>query len=148
MRDRKVIKNMISQMSKESLKASRMRNIFVMITIVLASALLTTILMFAAGQSQRTKNALSHRQQVSYYNLTDEQVEILKKDDRIAYQIQIKTGILSEMDGFDIMPYYVSELSNSIKIGELESGKLPEDEDQIALQAAVLKKLGVEPAAS
>ena len=146
MRDRKVIKNMISQMSKESLKASRMRNIFVMITIVLASALLTTILMFAAGQSQRTKNALSHRQQVSYYNLTDEQVEVLKKDDRIAYQIQIKTGILSEMDGFDIMPYYVSELSNSIKIGELESGKLPEDEDQIALQAAVLKKLGVEPA--
>lgn len=79
MRDRKVTTKMISLMSKESLKASRMRNIFVMITIVLASALLTAILMFAVGQSQRTKNALSHRQQVSYYNLTDEQVEALKR---------------------------------------------------------------------
>lgn len=146
MRDRKVTTKMISLMSKESLKASRMRNIFVMITIVLASALLTAILMFAVGQSQRTKNALSHRQQVSYYNLTDEQVEALKKDDRIAYQIQIKTGILSEMDGFDIMPYYVSEMTDQILVAELESGTLPAEKDQIALQAAVLKKLGVTPA--
>lgn len=79
MRDRKVTTKMISLMSKESLKASRMRNIFVMITIVLASALLTAIFMFAMGQNQRTQNALSHRQQVSYYNLTDEQVEALKR---------------------------------------------------------------------
>lgn len=63
-------------MSKQSLKSSRMRNIFVMITIVLASALLTTILMFAVGQNQQVKNDLSHRQQVGYYNLTNEQVEI------------------------------------------------------------------------
>lgn len=145
MRDRKVTTKMISLMSKESLKASRMRNIFVMITIVLASALLTAIFMFAMGQNQRTQNALSHRQQVSYYNLTDEQVEALKKDDRIAYQIQIKTGILTKKDGFDIMPYYVSEMTDQILVAELESGTLPEEEDQIALQAAVLKKLGVAP---
>ncbi len=145
MRDRKVTTKMISLMSKESLKASRMRNIFVMITIVLASALLTAIFMFAMGQNQRTQNALSHRQQVSYYNLTDEQVEALKKDDRIAYQIQIKTGILTKKDGFDIMPYYVSEMTDQILVAELESGTLPEEKDQIALQAAVLKKLGVAP---
>lgn len=145
MRDRKVTTKMISLMSKESLKASRMRNIFVMITIVLASALLTAIFMFAMGQNQRTKNALSHRQQVSYYNLTDEQVEALKKDDRIAYQIQIKTGILTKKDGFDIMPYYVSEMTDQILVAELESGTLPEEKNQIALQAAVLKKLGVAP---
>ena len=107
-------------MSKQSLKSGRMRNIFVMITIVLASALLTAILMFAMGQNQQVRNELSHRQQVGYYNLTDEQVETLKNDERIAYQIQVKTGTLSEMDGFDIMPYYVSELSDKIQIGELE----------------------------
>ena len=145
MRDKKVEAKMISLMSKESLKASRMRNIFVMITIVLASALLTAILMFAAGQSQRTKNALSHRQQVSYYNLTEGQAKALENDGRIAYQIQIKTGILSEMEGFDIMPYYVSELSSHIQIAELGSGRLPEAEHEIALQAAALKKMGIAP---
>ncbi len=145
MNNKKITAKMISLMSKQSLKSSRMRNLFVMITIVLASALLTTILMFAIGQKQQVKNDLSHRQQVGYYNLTNEQVEMLKADDRIAYQIQAKTGILSQMDGFDVMPYYVSELSDKIQIGELLEGKLPEKEDEIAAQAAMLKKMGVEP---
>lgn len=142
---RKISLKMITQMSKQSLKSSRMRNIFVMITIVLASALLTAVLMFAMGRNQQVKNELSHRQQVGYYNLTDEQVETLKNDERIAYQIQVKTGTLSEMDGFDVMPYYVSELSGKIQIGELESGRLPESENEIAVQAAMLEKMGIEP---
>lgn len=145
MSGKKISLKMITQMSKQSLKSGRMRNIFVMITIVLASALLTAILMFAMGQNQQVRNELSHRQQVGYYNLTNEQVETLKNDERIAYQIQVKTGTLSEMDGFDIRPYYVSELSDKIQIGELESGRLPETENEIAVQAAMLEKMGIEP---
>lgn len=146
MNHRKITTKMISLMSKQSIKASRMRNIFVTVTIILASSLLTAILMFAMGQDKRTKDALSHRQQVSFYNLTDEQAETLKKDERIAYQIQVKTGILSEMDGFDVMPYYVSELSEQIQIGELESGNMPKVENEIAVQAAMLKKMDINPA--
>lgn len=146
MSSKKVTAKMISLMSKQSLTASRMRNLFVMITIVLASALLSAILMFAMGQNQRVKNQLSHRQQVGYYNLTDQQMETLKTDTRIAYQVQVKTGVLSEMEGFDVIPYYVSELSDQIQIGRLSSGRLPETEAEIAAQAALLKKLGVEPA--
>ena len=52
MSSKKISLKMITQMSKQSLKSSRMRNIFVMITIVLASALLTAILMFAMGRNQ------------------------------------------------------------------------------------------------
>ncbi len=147
MKGKKITAKMISLMSKQSLKSSKMRNIFVMITIVLASALLTTVLMFAAGQKQKEKNDLSHRRQVSYYNLTKEQTEQLKKDERIETQIQLKTGILSEMDGFDVMPFYVSEFSDQIRIGELESGSFPESEHDIAVQAAMLVKMQVEPAA-
>ena len=39
MRSRKIAVEMISRMSKQSLKSSRMRNIFVTVTIVLTSAL-------------------------------------------------------------------------------------------------------------
>lgn len=146
MNHKKITAKMISLMSKQSLRSSRMRNTFVMVTIVLASALLTAILMFAMGQKQETKNELSHRQQAGYYNLTTEQVETLKKDERIACQIQVKTGILSEMDGFDVKPYYVSELTDQIRIGELESGRLPEKENEIAVQAQMLQKLNISPA--
>lgn len=145
MNSKKITAKTISMMAKQSLKASRMRNTFVMITIVLASALLTAILMYAMGRNQQVRNELSHRQQAGYYNLTCQQMETLKKDDRIAYQIQVKTGILSQMDGFDVMPYYVSELSDEIRTGELEEGRLPDKENEIAAHAAMLKKMGAEP---
>ena len=139
----KISKDMISTMSKSSLKTSRLRNIFVMITIILASSLLTVILMFAVGQNEKTKRGLSHAQEVGYYNLTEEQVEKLKNDERIAYQIQVKTGTVSEMNEFSIIPYYVSELSDKIRIAELESGKLPQAENEIAVQKSMLEKLNV-----
>ena len=66
MNGKKVAARMISQMSGQSLRASRMRNIFVMVTIVLASALLTAIWMFAAGRKVQEKNALLQREQVTY----------------------------------------------------------------------------------
>lgn len=136
---------MIAQMSKQSMKSSRMRNIFVMVTIVLASALLTAILMFAAGQREQNARQLSHAQQVGYFNLSDSQVETLKADERIACQIQVKTGTPSEIEGFEIIPYYTSEMSDDIRIGELESGALPEKENEIAAQGAMLEKMGITP---
>ena len=145
MNGKKISTKMIAQMSKQSMKSSRMRNIFVMVTIVLASALLTAILMFAAGQREQNERQLSHAQQVGYFNLSDSQVETLKADERIAYQIQVKTGTPSEIEGFEIIPYYTSEMSDDIRIGELESGALPEKENEIAAQGAMLEKMGITP---
>lgn len=146
MNRKKTASRMISQMAKQSLKSSRMRNAFVMLAIALASALLTVILMFAAGQSRQTKNLLSHRQQVSYCNLTADQAALLAADSRILFLIQAKSGILSDMEGFSVMPYYVSELSDHIRVGELESGRLPEAIDEAAVPSAMLRKMGIEPA--
>ena len=116
-----------------------------MITIILASSLLTVILMFGMGQNEKTKRDLSHAQQVGYYNLNEEQVEKLKNDERIAYQIEVKTGTVSEMDKFSVIPYYVSELTDQIRIAELESGNLPQKENEIAVQKNMLEKLNVNP---
>lgn len=145
MSGKKTEKHMIALMSRQSLKTGRMRNIFVSITIVLAAALLTAILMFVQGQRTETARELSHAQQVGYYNLTDDQVQALASDERIAYQIRVKTGVLSDMDGFSVMPYYVSEMSDEIRIGELTEGTLPEKENEAAVQGAMLERMGIEP---
>ncbi len=146
MNSRKITSKMISRMSGQSLKSARMRNVFVILAIALASSLLTVILMFAAGQNRKTQNALSRRQQVIYYNLTADQTEQLKNDSRIAFQIQVKTGIPTETDGFSIMPRYVSELSDQIQMGELQAGRLPKAKEEAAVPAALLKKMGLDPA--
>lgn len=145
MNGKKISSKMIAQMAKQSLKSSRMRNIFVMITIVLASALLMAILMYAVGQRETNERQLSHAQQVSYYNLTDSQVKTLKNDERIAYQIQMKSGTTSKVGNISITPTYVSELSDEIRVEEMEKGNLPQKENEIAVQGAMLEKMGIEP---
>ena len=60
----------------------------------------------------------------------------------IAYQIRVKTGVLSDMDGFSVMPYYVSELSDEIRVGELEEGAMPEKENEVAVQGAMARAHG------
>lgn len=139
-------RDMIARMAKASLRASRMRNGFVMLTIVLASALLMGILMFAVGQQEQTQRNLTHAQQVGYYNLTETQVEALQRDERIAYQIQVKTGVPTELDGFSVVPYYVSEMSDHIQVGTLTQGSLPQAANEVAVQGAMLERMGL-PAA-
>ncbi len=132
MNNRKTAGKIISRMAAQSIRTSSMRNGFVMITIALASALLAGILSFAAGQREQTQRELAHRQQVAYYQLTEEQAEALGRDPRLSYHIRVKTGVLTGMDGFDIMPSYVSEMADQIRVGRLVSGTLPEREDEVA----------------
>ena len=61
MSGKRIRTEMLTQMSKQSLKYSRMRNTFVMITIALASALLMAILMYAAGQKEIRKDSFPTR---------------------------------------------------------------------------------------
>lgn len=145
MNSRGITEGMISQMAKRSLKSSRMRNSFVMVAVALTSALLMVVLTFAMGQKKIERDVLSRRQQVGYYNLTEEQVARLGGEGRIACQVLAKQGVLSELDGFCVMPYYVSELSGQIQVGELESGRMPEAEHEIAVQAPLLEKMGASP---
>lgn len=144
MNEKKITKQMISIMAKQSLKASRMRNVFVMTTIILASALLTVVLMFGIGQDTQTKENVSQIQQVNFYSLSEEQVSSIEKDERISYQVKVKIGTITELEDFDVLPYYISEFSDQIKMGELEEGRLPQKVDEVAVQAAQLKRLGVE----
>jgi len=140
----KIQKQTISLIAGQSLKAGKIRNIFVMITIILAASLLSVILLFGSADSTVTKKQISHIQQAGYYNLTKEQLLSLKSSEEIAYSITVKTGTVSQQKNFDIMPYYVSELSDKIRIGELESGKLPEQMNEVAVNAEMLKKLNTD----
>ena len=142
----KLQKQTISLMAKQSLNSGRLRNIFVIITIVLATALLSVILLFRAADNAVTKEQLSHIQQAGFYNLTKEQLTELKSSEEIAYSVTVKTGTLSPQEDFDVMPYYVSELSDKIKMGELESGRLPEQMNEVAVTAGMLKKLSADSA--
>ncbi len=145
MSKKRIQSRMIAEMAKSSLKAGRLKNIFVMVTIFLSVSLLSGILLFAVGQQEETRRQLSHVQHVVYYELSAEQMGKLKQDGRIRYLLEAKSGITSELDGYSVTPWYVSELSDEIFVGELTEGTLPAKGNQAAVQAALLEKMGIEP---
>ena len=130
-------------MARQSLKSGKLRNISVMITIILATALLSVILLFGIADHTVSKEKISHIQQAGFYNLTEEQLSALESAEEISYSMTVKTGTLSPQEDFDVIPYYVSELSDKIKIGTLESGRLPEQINEVAVAEGMIKKLNI-----
>lgn len=143
MREKKIQDRMIMDMAKSSLKSGRMRNFFVMVTLFLSVGLLTFILLFAAGSQEETRRKLSHTQHAVYYELTPDQLERLKGDERIRYFVESKSGRTTTMDGFDVTPMYMSALSDEIQAGSLVTGSLPSKANEAAVTAAFLKRMGV-----
>lgn len=140
----RIQKQIISLMAGKSLKSGKIRNIFVMITVILATSLLSVILLSGSADNTVTKKQLSYIQQAGYYNLTKQQLLLLKSSEEIAYSVTVKTGTVSHQEDFNIIPYYVSELSDKIKIGELESGRLPNQINEVAVNTGMLKKLNID----
>ncbi len=98
----KIQKQTISLMAKQSLKSGKIHNIFVMITIILSTSLLSVILLFGSADNTVIKKQLSHIQQAGYYNLTKQQLLSLKSSENIAYSVTVKTGTISQQENFDI----------------------------------------------
>ncbi|MDE6035207.1 MAG: FtsX-like permease family protein [Ruminococcus sp.] len=139
----KIQKQIISLMARQSLKSGKLRNISVMITIILATALLSVILLFGVADRTVNKEKISHIQQAGFYNLTKEQLSALESAEEISYSLNVKTGMLSPQKNFDVIPYYISELSDNIQIGSLESGRLPEQIYEVAVSEGMMKKMNI-----
>ena len=57
-----------------SVKSSRLRNVFVILTIVLSVSLLMVMSLFYAGLNTATKRQVENMQHVIYYGLSEEQL--------------------------------------------------------------------------
>lgn len=73
----------VRKIAFRSLKAGKMRNIFVIITIAMTAALISGLAGFSAGHEKEEERELSFMQHVIYANITDGQRECLQNDERI-----------------------------------------------------------------
>ena len=116
--------DMIARMAKASLRASRMRNGFVMLTIVLASACLWASDVCRRAGAEPSGDLTPPPSRWATITSPRPQVEALQRDERIAYQIQVKTGCPRGWT-VSVVLYYVSEMSDHIPVGALTQGGLP-----------------------
>lgn len=142
MSDNILQKKTITKMAKRSLQSGKIRNIFVMVTIILSVSLLTAIFMFGAGAQEEKRRQAAETSHAVFGNLTQEISAKLKEDDRLSYTVEAKQGIPTEMDGYNVIPRYIEELSSEINMGKLNKGKLPKKANEAAVQSEYLEKIG------
>lgn len=140
-----------------SLSIKELKNQKLMTTLIIIAIVLSTIMTTVIGQSiailQNLRIEQAHSfngdRHVSFHQLTKNQVDKIKKDNRI-YQagtsVALGTSKIKD-SGISVLvkEYDKTGLSNYPKLMKLKSGNLPKNENEIALDENTLKLMGIKP---
>ena len=131
----------VKRISNRSIAANRKRNLFTIITIALAAALLLAIMLYGFGTSQaniiRTKNTA----QIVFTNITQEQGDRLYEQDKIDWIGEFTLVSTEQVNNSTFYLQYGN--AEMFKAQEMTySGNIPVSANEIMLQQSFLKELG------
>ncbi|MEE0514217.1 MAG: ABC transporter permease, partial [Emergencia sp.] len=136
-------KSFVKKIARRSIGSSRMRTVMSLLAVILAAALISGLSMFSLGLNEKTDRQLDTMQHVIYGNLTKEQCDRLRADERVDDSLMMKTGLASEMDGYTIQLSYTEQKKSSIAAADIKEGKYPEKMYEAAVDKAYMKRLGL-----
>ena len=122
----------IKKISRRSIRSSKFRNIFTVITITLASALLTCILLWGFGTTQENINLVKDTAQIVYCGLSEQQGSELYQQDEIEWVGETLTGSSERIYDTTVnFSYGNAEMLASQQISF--TGEIPQKENEIML---------------
>lgn len=139
----------VRTLARRSIKASRMRNIFVSLTIILSVSLLVVISLFYAGIKTEEQRQVAGMQHSIYMNVDEEQLAAMAEDERSTYVLGIKDGQLVEINGNMVRPTsYENEPRKDKDTGletlTLTKGSRPQELCEVVVSDAYCKLAGVD----
>lgn len=130
------------KLAKNSLKSGKMRNILIVLTISLSIALMSGLALYIASMQTANSRQLENLQQVFFYDITEQQCDILRQDSRISEMRVTKYGKRSEISNYVIWPMYIEQSDGKIQSTEISVGQYPIAENEIAVDVSYLERIG------
>ena len=131
----------VKRISNRSISANRKRNIFIVLTIVLASALLSAIVLYGFGVMQETQNRNQKTAQIMYHAISEQQGQELYKQEEIAWVGEFFNAFSEQVNHSTVnFTYANADMLKSQSM--LYSGDLPASENEIVVQESFLDSLG------
>ena len=134
----------IWNLAVSSIKNNRMRNIFIILTIVLSTTLLSGMLSFISAYFTSQERNVEKMQHVIYKDLNEEQIEAIDKNENIEYLALNKFGKVISKDNYSFYPVYFPEKQGPIKQAAIKEGTFPQELNEAAVFSDFLKTLGKE----
>ncbi|MDE5741656.1 MAG: FtsX-like permease family protein [Oscillospiraceae bacterium] len=147
----KMLKNnngaILRKLTMRSLKSGKMRNIFIIITVALSAALISGLAGFALAMDKKEDRDLSVQPHVIYGDLSNNQVESIKNDERVEDIVRYKHGGSMEVENYEIRPSYFSDEGKIIASmrSDITEGSYPEKINEAVVSKEYMKKIGKEP---
>ncbi|MFQ7264921.1 MAG: ABC transporter permease [Lachnospiraceae bacterium] len=131
----------VKRISNRSIAANRKRNLFTIVTIALAAALLLAIMLYGFGTSQATINRTKDTAQIVFTNITQEQGDKLYEQDQIDWIGEFTLVSTEQVNNSTFYLQYGNEEMFKAQ-GMTYSGNIPVSANEIMLQKSFLKELG------
>lgn len=132
------------KLAKESLKASKLRNIFMLITIVLSVSLLSGLAFMSCSMKEIADKELAERQHVIYHQVTEEQIVGIKDDLSVKNSSEFKTGKSFEVDNYILRPYYIEANDAPMAKVDIAQGKYPSKINEVLVDKQLMAYMGLE----
>lgn len=131
----------VKRLSNRNVAANRKRNIFTILTIALASALLSTIVLYGFGVPQETQNRNKKTAQIVYHAISEQQGQELYHQEEIAWVGEF-SNVFSEQVNHSTVDFTYANADMLKSQSMSYSGNLPTAEDEILVQESFLDSLG------
>lgn len=138
----------VRTLARRSIKSSKMRNFFVVLTIILSVSLLVVMALFYAGMNTETKRQVAKMQHSIYMEVDEEQMADMAEDERSSYVLGIKQGRSVEMYGSMVQPTAYENEPRKDEGAEIEfltltKGDRPQEVSEVVVSDAYCKLAGV-----
>lgn len=131
----------IKCISSKSLKSNRKRNIFTVLTITLATALLSAVILYGFGVPQETRELNNNTAQIVFHDLSEQQGQELYRQEEIAWIGEFSNAFSEQINRSTVNFTYAN--ADMLKSQNMSySGDLPTAEDEILVQESFLDSLG------
>lgn len=138
----------ISNLARKNLKKSKSKNILVILSIALSTCLITAIGILAFSIHNMAINSAILDADGSYHcvyqNINKKQFDILKNNREIQ-SIGESIPFAEDKTNVDISYVYVDFEAAKMTNIEVQKGHLPKNDDEIAMESWLIKKLNVKP---
>lgn len=133
----------VKKYAKRSISQSRIRTFLSILTIALAVALLSGFALSVIGMETESKREMLVSSQMLYHNLSSEQMQSLRQDERISDSKIYMQAANTQIDNYLVIPVYIEQNDSQIVMVEIAEGQYPTGLYDVAVDKAYLERLGL-----
>lgn len=134
----------IHNIAKASLKESKIKNIFMTVTISLAICFIMVLGLASLNYKTYEREIVKGMQDCIYYDVSKEQIDGLKSNENVRCAMEYRSGFEKEIGDIKIKPIYYDYKVQEISAQKLSKGNFPTKPNEVVIDVLVAKEFGIE----